>query len=382
MHFLDRQFARHRGKLFVLSFVPYLFFVMSYAQTAYSSADFKVYFTDRSPYLGILSAIAGLLLSILAVGLAVECKVGRKAVAAGMMVGMLGIVAVALSSAQRLEIITPLVTVVAALFVTKQRALGVRWIGLTVAFLVLASPFVVFLREKQGSERGGDRVIAAAQAFSYGDSALLTSVQSIADRADLLGNSIDLKAYIDEHGYVGWTYYYSVFISPVPKAIIGDKPYPLSSDGTMWGHLSVIAWALHNRGIGSLTAFGAITAYRQGGWIAVCLDGLAVGICLVFLARWLGGGGLIAKVFYCALFPLLTIKRAPPSLFECLSEVLPMLPFLAALVVLNVMLGGKRRIRVPQLAVQGAYVVADENWSHSARDGERVSLGIRVEQGR
>jgi hypothetical protein len=235
--------------------------------------------------------------------------------------------------------------VLIALFLTGQTKRAVKSIGLLVVILLAVSPFAVFMRSRQLDIRGKERVLTVGEEFSYGDDAVTTSIRSIIDRADLLGNSIKLKEYIDRHGFVSWQFYYSVLVSPIPRVIFAKKPYVLSSDGTMWGEISVIAWAMDFGGIGSLTAFGGITAYRQGGWIAVCLDGLAAGFCFTVIARWLGRGGLVANVFYIALFPLLAIKRVPPSLFEMLAELLPMLPPMFALFVVNMVLRERRRSR-------------------------------------
>ena len=115
MGLLDERFARHRRKLFVVSFVPYVWLVTSYPQTGYSAEDSAVFYANPDPYAAILSALAGLLLAVLGLCLAVELKSGRKLVATAMAAGIFVIVGISLRSAQRLVMITPLITVVAAL---------------------------------------------------------------------------------------------------------------------------------------------------------------------------------------------------------------------------------------------------------------------------
>jgi hypothetical protein len=343
MRVLDGRFTKHRRVMFTVCFVMYLLFFTIYGETSYASEDFNTYFTDKkSTVVAMLSEFSSLWLATVALGFALELRKGRKTVAVAMMGAILVVVGLSLSLAQRLAIITPLAMVLTALFLTGQTKRAVRSLGLLVIILLLVSPFAVFMRQTQLNVRGKGRILSVGQGFSYGEDVVISSLRSIIDRADLLGNSIKLKQYIDHHGYVDWQFYYSVFVSPVPRVILQNKPYVLSSDGTMWGEISVIAWANDFGGIGSLTAFGGITAYRQGGWIAVFLDGLTSGVCFVFLARWLGRGGFTANVFYITLFPLLTIKRVPPSLFETLSELLPMLPIVLALVLLNLLLTGRR----------------------------------------
>jgi hypothetical protein len=124
---------------------------------------------------------------------------------------------------------------------------------------------------------------------------------------------------------------------PIPRAIFPNKPYQLSTDGTMWGELSVVSWVLdHGRGtIGSLTAFGGISAYQEGGWPAVVVDGLFTGFLFSLLAASLANGSSTAKLFYVLLFPLLAVKRVPPNLFESIAEVLTVVPFLVAAFVID-----------------------------------------------
>ncbi len=105
----------------------------------------------------------------------------------------------------------------------------------------------------------------------------MQSFESILGRSDLISVTVYMKDYIDNVGYVGWEYYYSVLVSPVPRFLYPDKPYVLSSNGRLDGEISALAWKEIMGGLGSLTAFGGLTAYREGGWLGVVLDGFADG---------------------------------------------------------------------------------------------------------
>ena len=331
---LDEAFARYHRPIFFVSAGVYIAYLVLVPTTSYSAMSFQAFLQDRSPLLAALSAVANIFLGATAMSFALELRKNMRALSkAPVLVAMLltffSIFILSLVSAQRLLIITPLVAVFCALLMTKQKSRAVGSLGLMVIVLLVVSPFAVFLRESQVGLRGQARLVSVGRNFTFGENALGTSLQSILDRADLIQNTIALKRYIDVEGFVGWTYYYSVLISPVPKALIGPKPYLLSDDGTMNGEISIIAWrlVLHNFDIGSLTAFGGISAYREGGWVVVPIDGVLTGLLFIFLGQWLGQGGLIARVFYVVLFPVLSVKRVPPSLFEALAEILPLLPF-------------------------------------------------------
>ncbi len=344
---LDSWFAENYRVVFISAFIVYLVVTGLYAQTSYEADDNYLYFVDRDPMMSIWAGTTGLCLALLALGFAMELKSGRKPIAWAFGCAIFITVGLSLSLAQRLATIMPLAMVLAALFVTKQRVAAFRWCLLIVFVLLLSSPFMVFMRETTFNSRGSERTVTAGKEFSFGDNALISSAESIIDRADLLGNSIKLKTYVDSDGYVGWMYYYSVLVSPIPRLLLANKPYVMSNDGTIWGHLSVIAWRMDSGGfgaIGSVTAFGAITAYSQGGWIAVALDGVADGLLIVFLARWLGEGGMLAQLVYIILLPVLTIKRVPPSFLESLTESLPLCVGLLALAVVGLMVGGRKSL--------------------------------------
>jgi hypothetical protein len=88
-------------------------------------------------------------------------------------------------------------------------------------------------------------------------------------------------------------------------------------------------------GLGSLTAFGGLTAYREGGWIAVILDGLAAGALFAGIARWFGQGGTIARIYYVQFFVLFAVQKAPPCFFEALASFLGQSPVIVLLFLLG-----------------------------------------------
>ncbi|WJH39662.1 hypothetical protein N7E02_23310 [Aliirhizobium terrae] len=137
-----------------------------------------------------------------------------------------------------------------------------------------------------------------------------------------------MKRYIDITPVPGPIYYASVFLIPIPKILIPEKPYLLSVDGTFGGELSNWAWKVLNGGTGSLTAFGGVYAYREGGWLWIGVNGLATGMFFAFLARWLGAGGTAGRFFYALLFVALAVAKVPPSFFEALAAFLGIFPFI------------------------------------------------------
>ncbi len=344
---LDLWLVRHRRKVFIVSTAVYLALFFSIAQTSYAAEDFTEFFTNRNPFLAALASMQSWALGTLGICTALEVRDGRKVPARVMTATIFALVILALPTAQRLAIITPMAVMLSALLVTGQKRRAMRSAGILVLVLVVVSPFAVYLRSARSQNRSGE-VVSIGRDFSYGDSQLTTMAQSLADRADLLGNTIPLKDYVDHQGFVGWRFYYSVLVSPIPRVLLGNKPYLLSADGTMWSEISVLSWSLRYGGIGSLTAFGGITAYREGGWLIVALDGVLTGALFVFVARWLGRGGIVGMGTYVTLFPLLAIKRVPPSLFEALAELLPLLPIVAVFVLTDKMLRWTRRSTVAQ----------------------------------
>jgi hypothetical protein len=272
-----------------------------------------------------------------------------RAIALGSMVVI--IVIAAIPASQRLALIAPLISVFIALASSGQAGRALRTLGVTVVVLAVASPFAVYLRDGRRDSQG--QLLSAvdtAENYSVSQTSLLQSLQSIIDRADIVYVTTYMKDYIDNTEYVGWEYYYSVLVVPIPRFIYPAKPYVLSSNGEPDGEISVLAWRAMIGGTGSLSAFGGLTAYREGGWIGIILDGVAAGALFAFLARWLGEGSFVARIFYSSLFVIIAVQRVPPCFFEALSGFLGYAPLLLIIFVISRLLPLDRRSTAPRAA--------------------------------
>jgi hypothetical protein len=93
---------------------------------------------------------------------------------------------------------------------------------------------------------------------------------------------------------------------------------------------------------GSLTAFGSVIAYREGGWSWIPVNGLLAGMLIAWLLNWFQRGGLLSQAFFAMAFVNWSIRKVPPSLFEVMVDVMTYLPVLAVLYVLNRIVEGER----------------------------------------
>lgn len=340
---LNSLIDRYPERVFGVSFLVYLAYFATNDITSYSAGDFEAYFSERSSLASIAAALGVYSQAAMAVAVASVARAGRRRSLITMLGGYLVMLVLLLSAGQRLAVVAPCVMMVIALGVSGFARPAIKTLAATVGVLVLLSPFAVYLREADSGMRGKEKALEVTSGFSYGDSAVASGAYSIAERADLVLNTIVLKEHIDRVGFVGPQFYLSVFLAPIPRFLVNNKPAVLSSDGTPSGEISVLAWQLtKGSSTGSLTAFGGITAYRQGGWLAVVADGLLAGALGALLFHWLGAGGSSARLFYVVLVPLLVVKRVPASFLEGLAEVLPVLWFVAAAFIVNHMLSRSR----------------------------------------
>lgn len=322
MPWLDQQFMRHRKYLFFAGYVLWIGGFLKGPSTSYASENFDAFFLEQDATAGMLGALSGYALGIMAFVLASLLR-ERDRLGYLMIPLYLSCVVLQLSTAQRLSVITPIFTLVAALSVVGAGKVGNRLLVGGIGLLVLVSPLMVFLREFSSPSGGGtEKISAAASVFSFGGGVFDELLTSIMQRADLLEVSTYLMDYVDAAGYVNGQYYLSVLLSLVPRVIIGNKPYVLSDDGTMYGSLSVIAWGLlQGSAVGSLSAFGAISAYWEGGWAWLPINGLLTGALYAVIYWVFGMGGPVARVIYCTMFVSACVKNVPPSFFELIAYI-------------------------------------------------------------
>ncbi|MCI4679534.1 O-antigen polysaccharide polymerase Wzy [Rhodoblastus acidophilus] len=331
---LDHIALRHLYRLAWAAFGLYLAYIATTPRTSYGTENFDAFFEQKSNFRSLVSAVAVFASGFICIAYAIASAHGRRRAqfTYGAMIVLL--VALALPLGQRLAAIAPIMMLFAAMAVTRQTGRALRILAAAVIFLMAVSPFAVYLREAR-RDKSGEFLSAPQVAGHYQVSSnpAFQSFQSIIDRSDLIFNTVFMKDYIDRTGYANWLYYYSVLVSPVPRLIFPDKPYVLSTDGAIDGEISVQAWRLAFGSLGSLTAFGGLTAYREGGWIGVILDGLALGLLFSLLARWLGEGSFLARVFYINFFLLFAVQKVPPDFFEALAGLLGHAPLILALLI-------------------------------------------------
>jgi hypothetical protein len=323
---VDGLLHNYRIPLSAIAFAVYVVYFSTQRLTSYSADDFEAYFNDRGPFFAIIAAFGNMSLAYLAVSLAASWKVADRF---GLLVigGMfLTCVCLTLTLGQRLIIISPIFILLASLYASGQRKRAIRLLGAGVLMLLIISPVAVYIRQSQHERSGGGGNVI--QGFQYEGGFLESSFRSIVDRSDLIYVTIAMKRYIDIAPAPGPIYYLSVLLIPVPKVLIGEKPYLLSVDGTPTGELSIWAWRVLQGNTGSLTAFGGLYAYREGGWLWLGINGLATGMFFAFLARWLGGGGTVGRFFYALLFVALSVQKVPTSFFEALAAFMGVLPFI------------------------------------------------------
>jgi hypothetical protein len=349
---VDAFVARNLPALAWIGFGVYFVDVATQAQSSYSVEDVSAFFEQKSAIRSVLAGVTDLSVSVIAIAYAAATLSGsrRRQSIFGAMLAV--VVVVNLQWGTRLATITPIITLFAAMSVTGQTKKAWRVLAVAVLVLAVVSPFAVYMRDSMRDRQGAMlNATEVAANYQFGDNPLVRSAQSVLDRSDLIYNTIYMKDYIDREGYVGWEYYYSVLVSPIPRFLYPDKPPLLSSDGTVGGEISALTWRVMVGGLGSLTAFGGLTAYREGGWPAVILDGLADGALFVGIARWFGAGSLVARIFYAMFFVMFAVMKAPPSFLESLTSFLSLSPLVLTIFLASRLLGvGQRRARPPAIA--------------------------------
>lgn len=335
--FLDVFFVENRKTIFICCFAFYFAFISTQSISAYSAESLESFFLERSSIYSFISGFAVYALSIMAVIIGYEFSIGKRRSLMAYSFLFFVIIVYLASSGQRLTLITPFVFLIVSLTAWGLGKKAMFTSLIAILALLIYSPFAVTLRGAAEGEASLSRTLEKVIDYNVEGGVLESGFKSFGERSDLIENTIRLKEYIDVNGYVGSSFYYSVFMLPIPRFFLGEsKPYQLSGDGTIWDEISVLAWRLKNgASLGSLTAFGGITAYRQGGWVSVIIDSLLNGIITGFLIRTFCDDGVISKVFLSLFFVSLTVKKVPPSLFENLAFLFPLLPQILIVYLIN-----------------------------------------------
>lgn len=305
----------------------------------YQLENIDEFYYQQSPLSGVVAFISGIAQALTAVyaARALDSRDRLKIVfcAAGLLIQLY----LAAKGANRLLFITPMLLVLGALVTRGRFRMAGIALASTVGALLVFSPVAVAMRA--GSWNSTQDI--QAQSFDYGDNPFETILQSIIDRGDLLYNMATLKTYVDRNGYVSWNYYWSVFSIPVPRYFYPNKPFVLSDDGTKDTEISILAWhLLVGPTTGSLTAFGSIVAYREGGWPWIPVNALLAGGLFAWLLLVFARGGTLGQAFATFSFTQWSVRKVPPSLFEALADVMTYLPIIVALIVAERLLRGDR----------------------------------------
>lgn len=323
---IDNFISKNMGIVFWVCWSLYLIYFFTAEHTSYSSSSFEDFFHKRSPLYSVIAFFSRYAQAAMVIILAFNISRGLNRQVYLQILAFVFTILLLMGVGQRLALITPLIMFFVSLGLFGNAKTANKVIVFTIILLFIISPFAVYLR---GAQSGEFDAVAKFSEYKAKDSGIEGSVKSIVQRGDLLLNTIHLKKFIDQDHYVGSEYYYSILVAPMPKVIYPTKPYLLSDDGTIWGEISVLAWRLMiGETTGSLTAFGGITAYRQGGWFALVVDGLFAGFLSVFFITYLSQGGPFGKMVYIILFVSICVKKVPPSFFESLTTFLPFVPIL------------------------------------------------------
>lgn len=337
---IDGIFERNYKIIYFIGLIIWLLYFFNNSLTSYAVEDSVAYFTEQSSTAGVIAFLSNFGMAAMAIVIAIMFKNEneKKTIKYLYLFVYLLLTLLLLSTAQRLAVIKPIFMLVAALYMYDNKKLSIKLIIVGVIFLFIVSPLMVFLREFDRKQATNNTFKTLQSYSSKNQNSLDDGFQSILDRADLLKVMIKLKKHFDKSttNFDLPQYSYSLFASFIPKLIYKDKPYPLSDTGTIWGEISVVAWKINGlSSIGSLSAFGAISAYREGGYIWMFLNGFLVGVLFAWISKLLSNGGVTAKFLLVSLFVTLCVKNIPPSLSYFIIYIAPMLNIIIILYILN-----------------------------------------------
>ncbi len=343
---LDELFERTTHLIFFICISIWGLYVMNFELTGYQSLDRQAYFTTISMFGGLMAYFSELCLSVAVYITAKSIGSNNKTKSVVYSTFTFLSLIPLIYTAQRLAILSPFLVFVAALGLNGLHKLSVKVFVIAIAFLLAMSPVMVFMRELGNSDGTADISEMISSVFAGEDSYILVSFKSILARADLLSVMIQMKDYLENQSLPSFTYYLSVVGSYIPRFIWPSKPYPLSDDGTIYGEISVLAWSelVSNQYIGSLSSFGSIIAYREGGWLWVPFNGLLVGVVFALVYLILTRGGHISKILFCTLITSLAVKNVPPSFFTLIVMLSATFNVVVVLKIISILLPKNSRL--------------------------------------
>jgi hypothetical protein len=192
--------------------------------------------------------------------------------------------------------------------------------------LLVTSPIYTFMRHNLYLTNGNGFTtdFAIEQSKKYfnddtnTDGFVSKGMEIVLQRADLIATSLTLIPYIENEDFDTSTYFLSVIQQYIPGFLLKDKLYPMSDDGTAYGELSIISYGIKNGygKLGSLTVFGAISAYREGGVFWLIINGFLTGASLSFIIKHLVKYNYIGAILISLLVFNCVIKKVPASLAD------------------------------------------------------------------
>lgn len=335
---LDALLFRWPGATFAIFAGLYVVYLANSLQTIYQAGSVENFISQQGTLDAGLATLGGLAASGMAVTLAYVATLGRSL----RFVVMLGLYLLSLlmliSTAQRAAIITPLISLAVAFALFERAHATKTTIAGAILLLIVSSPFLVLMRGN-ADLAGSTPTLATLTGPDLSSGLLFSFLVSILDRADGLLNMVSLKRDIDTNGFANTEYFYSLLVKYIPSFMYPGKPTAMSVTGAIDGHLSVIAWrvVLGTDSVGSLTVFGPITAYHEGGWPWLVMNGFLTGAAFNLLYNWLAVRSHWRRIIYISIFPSLCVENVPPSIFTIytsFSTTFYILCFLAAASVL------------------------------------------------
>lgn len=315
---LDALLIQRPGATFAVFGTIYFAYLANSVQTIYQAGGVEDYISQQDTFDAAFAMLASFCSSGMALMLAYMAKKRGESARFAVMLGayLLSLILL-LSTAQRSALITPVIALAVAFgLVGHVRAMKFTIIG-GLLLLVVASPFLVLMRDSPGLQTSSISLSALVEQSSTGEVPMVF-VQSMVDRADVLNNMVNLKRHIDIYGFANAQYFYSILVSYIPGFLNPGKPTVMSVTGSIDGHISVISWQIERRAsdIGSLTVFGPMVAYHEGGWLWLMINGFLTGIAINLLYAWLGVGRYWHRILYISIFPMLCVTNVPPSIFQ------------------------------------------------------------------
>lgn len=316
---LDRVLFDNARRTFLASLVGYYVYILNATLTVYQAGGVSAYSTSYGALDAIIAFVGNMSLAVMAI---IFARTMDKRSPIGNLIVLLfylSPIVILVGTAQRNAVLLPFVYLASAVALYGRARLAFKTAIGGVVLVGLLSPILVFFRESSSLNLGMS-FSDAVSVFSFGGDALEIVLMSLVDRADVLYNSVLILQNFDQVGFATSEYFYSVLWKFVPGVFFESKPMALSTTGGLDGHLSVIAWSLVKGDfLGSVTIFGAISAYREGGWSWMFVNGLLTGLLYTLLYRKLAGQEEWKRVFYVVIFPGLCVKSVPPSLFEMMT---------------------------------------------------------------